>query len=65
MYESDYKISVKGLTNDKQCFIISIVAVRALVTIVLFLFFTPFFIFHLLSKVAEQHREIGAVLLYT
>ena len=22
MYESDYKISVKGLTNDKQCFII-------------------------------------------
>nr|DAG23761.1 MAG TPA: hypothetical protein [Caudoviricetes sp.] len=25
----------------------------------------PFFVFHLLSKVAEQHREIGAVLLYT
>ena len=29
MYESDYKISAKGLTNDKQCFIISIVTVRA------------------------------------
>ena len=26
--------------------------------------FFPFF-FYLLSKVAEQHREIGAVLLYT
>lgn len=25
---------------------------------------TPFFIFYPLSKVAEQHREIGAALLY-
>ena len=61
MYESDYKISVKGLTSDKQCFIISTVvgSVVGFGKDYFFLYcFTPFIL-------AEQHREIGAVLLYT
>ena len=40
--QSDYKISVKGLTNDKQCFIISTVALGLWSR---FSCFTPFILY--------------------